>query len=1055
MVPALPLGEEDTERAPAGSEQQQQETQERVQVAPSPSKAEQGKEDAEMSVEEQDEEGAEIAPAASEQQQQETEERVQQIAPAASEEKEKEREREKKVAKMVEAMRLLEPLPAKITELLESAGYRRVRDRSEHPALELMKMELTDIVDSLKLMLPALKDSRVGVELELEFHWLNGLIPFARDVHSLVRQVADSRLYTLVRRAVRFFRPSNKVVLYSMMEESFRAAEYANKFRCLFLASGSSGQALPPCPGLPLFGIDRPTKKLLRWLMPSEGTEKRLRLMAILGPDGIGKTTLAMEVQRRLQQCQGSGGHYSFHCNVVARVSNSSHRKELLLRDILSQISELTVPVLTSDQSSSKATMELLVHHVREYLQAKRYFILIDDLWHGGDWEEIKDAFPNNDLDSRLFITTRVQSIAWSCRSDSDDVLVHEMKPLNWMDSQRLLLVKAFGSVEGSSSSYSMKLLCDKILMRCEGIPLFITAMADWLKEKYQQQQHEEKEEQKHAFASGEQVPQIPECLREYSVIDNRMKEAKLYFSQLVDRNFISSGAANCKPGSNEAETRQWHVNQVLLQILASKSAKLGFAFTSSTLVETATGHGSVSTRMPRRLALYHPDPLLPSVIQTLDLSRTRWLTVSGAVSGIPLNKFIYLVVLDLEGWVNLNNEDLEHICTCKMFVLEYLSIAHTRVSKLPDEIKKLQNLMVLDVRRTKISALPFGVSELKRLYHLDIRGTAIRGLGKEIVGLQSTLRTLLIGAEGMIHSTQAAPWVPHDVLQHFQGLHTLATIDLTRQSESFIMALGDLGNLKVLGVTWSFHQCTHRAYRKALQLSITKMELRLKSLTIHCGIGCSMEFLGDIFLGEPWVLEKFKVTAGRFAHVPRWINKKLEFLSFVQITICGPITDDLERLGELLHLRCLILGLDFIPQEAITIGNVGFPDLQRFSVDCQMPWLTFKAGAMRKLRYLQLKLCTCPVTSQTSVPSGIGCLGSLSEVALCYNARYTTSRNVKVTVEAVTKQVAAHPNQIDLFINDYQDYSVQAADEETENNAIRTQRQSDAEIKTWCSSGT
>lgn len=372
MVPALPLGEEDTERAPAGSEQQQQETQERVQVAPSPSKAEQGKEDAEMSVEEQDEEGAEIAPAASEQQQQETEERVQQIAPAASEEKEKEREREKKVAKMVEAMRLLEPLPAKITELLESAGYRRVRDRSEHPALELMKMELTDIVDSLKLMLPALKDSRVGVELELEFHWLDGLIPFARDVHSLVRQVADSRLYTLVRRAVRFFRPSNKVVLYSMMEESFRAAEYANKFRCLFLASGSSGQALPPCPGLPLFGIDRPTKKLLRWLMPSEGTEKRLRLMAILGPDGIGKTTLAMEVQRRLQQCQGSGGHYSFHCNVVARVSNSSHRKELLLRDILSQISELTVPVLTSDQSSSKATMELLVHHVREYLQAKR-----------------------------------------------------------------------------------------------------------------------------------------------------------------------------------------------------------------------------------------------------------------------------------------------------------------------------------------------------------------------------------------------------------------------------------------------------------------------------------------------------------------------------------------------------------------------------------------------------------------------------------------------------------------------------------------------------------
>jgi len=113
---------------------------------------------------------------------------------------------------------------------------------------------------------------------------------------------------------------------------------------------------------------------------------------------------------------------------------------------------------------------------------------------------------------------------------------------------------------------------------------------------------------------------------------------------------------------------------------------------------------------------------------------------------------------------------------------------------------------------------------------------------------------------------------------------------------------------------------------------------------------------------------------------------------------------------------------LDFIPKPAIKIRNAGFRELQRFSVDCQMPWLTFETGAIRKLRYLELKLCTRPESNRTSVPSGTGNLHSLSEVALCYNARYTTSPNVKTVVEAVRKEVAEHPNQIDLFINGYQD---------------------------------
>ena len=47
------------------------------------------------------------------------------------------------------------------------------------------------------------------------------------------------------------------------------------------------------------------------------------------------------------------------------------------------------------------------------------------------------------------------------------------------------------------------------------------------------------------------------------------------------------------------------------------------------------------------------------SVLNPKTLSQTRSLAVSGTVCGIPLDKFINLVVLDLEGWENLEDENL------------------------------------------------------------------------------------------------------------------------------------------------------------------------------------------------------------------------------------------------------------------------------------------------------------------------------------------------------------------------------------------------------------
>jgi len=139
-------------------------------------------------------------------------------------------------------------------------------------------------------------------------------------------------------------------------------------------------------------------------------------------------------------------------------------------------------------------------------------------------------------------------------------------------------------------------------------------------------------------------------------------------------------------------------------------------------------------------------------------------------------------------------------------------------------------------VSHTQISKLPSQAFELGQLIKLDLRSTKIRMLSEKIVGLQN-LQHLLVGGD--------------------------TTLSLIKYPLSFTAALGDQACLRVLTITCSFQQCADEAYQDAWLPSVKKWR-RLESLTIHCGLGSSMEFLGSTS-DPPKKLQKLKVTSGRF----------------------------------------------------------------------------------------------------------------------------------------------------------------------------------------------
>ena len=160
-----------------------------------------------------------------------------------------------------------------------------------------------------------------------------------------------------------------------------------------------------------LVGVDDLKIKLTKWL--TEDADQQLKVMCIDGPAGVGKTTLAKQLYCELGE--------QFDCWAFVRASRTSDTKRLL-GDILSQVQHCRLP-------SYSCEVQNLIDNLTKYLQDKRYFIVIDDLWETTTWDIVKSAFPDGKNYSRIITTAETDSVALECCGyQSDNIL--KMKPL-------------------------------------------------------------------------------------------------------------------------------------------------------------------------------------------------------------------------------------------------------------------------------------------------------------------------------------------------------------------------------------------------------------------------------------------------------------------------------------------------------------------------------------------------------------------------------------------------------------------------------------------------
>ncbi|KAK1698244.1 hypothetical protein QYE76_014941 [Lolium multiflorum] len=655
----------------------------------------------------------------------------------------------------------------------------------------------------------------------------------------------------------------------------------------------------------------------------------------------------------------------------------------------------------------------------------RRYFIIIDDLWDISAWNVIKCVFPENDLGSRVIVTTRKLGVAQECCFSRDEN-IFRMKPLSEEDSRRLFFDRIFGSEEACPSQ--LKDSSTEILKKCGGLPLAIISISSLLaSEQYNQTERWAYVQNSLGSISGTN-PTL-EAMREilsfsYKDLPRYLKTCFLYLGMYpedhtirrrdLENRWVAEGFVSKEHGQSLEQTARSYFNELvnrsliqpvelnrdrtvlcckvhdmMLDLILHKSAEENF-MTVIDSPESTTG----LVQKVRRMLFCLNGARLPGDIS---LSQVRSLAFFGSCKNIPsLTGFKFLRVFTAEFASSSVDDEgkLDLTRLNKLHQLRYLRIQDCRRCQLPAQIRGLQQLETFDVDDG--SAVPSDIFHVPSL--LCLRAPGVKRL-PEGIGKMTSLKYLL-------------------------------EFDVLNNSLDNIKDLGELTNLNTLFITCENGFVTEDRKisedEKARHIDVLSTSLRklcsLKFLCVRSWKSGILEQLTSSPLPAGLVTFRMLVTS----RVPNWIGELHNLLN-LRLSVKYLDQDGLGILAELpalLDLELELLGnsfpseLEIVPEEMINLYGTSFASLEHFSIRSDnMPWLTFQAGAMVKLQRLSIAIHAVGWKHEAA-PIGIEHLLALEKIFVGIGCSGATESERKNAESAFRSAIDMHPRNPHVKIN-------------------------------------
>ncbi|KAF7087378.1 hypothetical protein CFC21_090571 [Triticum aestivum] len=731
-----------------------------------------------------------------------------------------------------------------------------------------------------------------------------------------------------------------------------------------------------------------------------------LEVFSIVGFGGLGKTTLAMDLCRQLD------ADFPFQALVsVSQNFNAAKDMERLLVQVLQQI----LREKPSDEETNLTRVEELSEKIRELLNQKRCLIVVDDVWSVPAWEAIRNILPRKNCGSKIIVTTRINTVA-KAASFSED-FVHHMEPLKAKASEKLFVKKVFGSTENGTCPPEFKETMDTILKKCGGLPLAIISIASLLPSYRSAESIEMWQRVSRSIGSQMEIHPTLQAMRQlitlsYDYLPHHLKACMMYLSifpedyvvtkdrllhrwiaeglvtekrgltllevaeeylnELISRNMIQLGkcvSTGKSFYSREVKVVGCRVHDMILEVMVSKSEESNFvSLVGRQYRGMAHGNGKV-----RRLSIHDNDNDeqhdARHRIEAMKLQHVRSLTTF-PFHGLEklldrLGEFKLLRVLDLEDCKALRNKHMIYVC--RLYLLRFLSLRGTTVSKMPHKLGNLEHLQTLDVKDTYMNrgqGMPRSVTKLSKLESLMSDG-----------------------------------WLLPRGLRNMKMLREVDTgILCGRDVSSVAREIGELPQLQVLSMLIA--DSADGGCYPELASSLSKTSA-LRSLNLSCGGAegdeCSLEFLHDV--SPPPPLLHTLVLCGSISQLPDWMSS-LAHLTNLEIGYTELTGDKLFRvLCKLTNLqRIRLVEIECKYGKLVARPKHDFPVLRFLEVvECPI-MLTFQKGSMKMLETLVLDF-----GDERLRTVGLQNLENLKEVKL--NAKKSIP-----SMKCAVKQLKRHP---------------------------------------------
>ena len=567
-----------------------------------------------------------------------------------------------------------------------------------------------------------------------------------------------------------------------------------------------------------------------------------------------------------------------------------------------------------------------------------RYLVIIDDIWHSGEWETIKKSLPDNDLGSRIVTTSRVNAITDKWRDDFD-ALVYQIDGL-WRAPFHYQMIDMYAGMVGEDFGRY-----HPIVTMCRGMPLAFACMFSALTK-----ERERQEQQRLCIETRDLQGRIEEQVTRYGIqntpgfeplvesfdlsykdLPHHMLKTCLLYCSIYPEDPIAKKRIYPEDHGfiRDDLVRRWieqgfvckeEVAKDYFDELVRRGFFIGRPLSLYPMMRNylrcklrehnfITCTSDIPCSPVSRLCIDHSpassDPVDPlSGID--DWHHVRSLVVLEDAEKIPYKHLQQLRVLDARNNSGvLENQHLKDMCG--LHRLRHLLVSGGEgITEIPTEVARLQYLETLEVSRTKIIRLPAEIGDLKQLKTVDVSwNKELTELPREMGNLKYTLETLCVGRS----------YIREQAWEIIRTLKKLKTLDVSYNPELSGIPR-DIGELQ-----------------------------QLKNLVVSHNLGIT-ELPKEI--GKLQHLEKLNLSRTSITELPREIGnlQRLQILNLAGVSTITKLPRDIGKLQNLEALDLEDTNVRKIPRE---IG--GLKKLKNLYTG--VGTLPFEAGQLSKLEGL------------------------------------------------------------------------------------------------------